>query len=290
MRWERKTKMCMMKYGIAQWCFPNGQYAFALAEKAGYDGVQVETGLDSNGYYMRDKGMQRIYLEAAKRHRQEIISVVDNDLMYVGCQGKKDEEEYKKSICAIEMTVDTAVELGCKRIMLPMFFRSQIHMDQPETFERAVEVLRHSCEYAGNAGIEVQVETSISARNQIELMAAVNMPNLVNFYDFQNLYWYDGLDAVKELPALMPVNGLEMHVCDGWGQMTKDGNGGRLLGTGEARTAEQVKIICDYGWKGWLIVENAYYLPTMRGEGSYVELAKRDLATLKSLVGKCIAE
>ena len=87
-----------MKYGIAQWCFPNGQYAFALAEKAGYDGVQVETGLDSNGYYMRDKGMQRIYLEAAKRHRQEIISVVDNDLMYVGCQGKKDEEEYKPSI------------------------------------------------------------------------------------------------------------------------------------------------------------------------------------------------
>lgn len=275
-----------MKYGITQWCFPNGLYAFPMAAEAGYEGLQVETGLDTNGYYMRDKAVQRIYLEESKRWNVEIISVVDNDMMYVGCQGNRDEEEYKKSMKAIEMTIDTAVDLGCKSIMLPMFFRSQIHMDRPETYDRAVSVLQYACKRAREAGVLVQVETSIPAGNQLELMKAVDMPNLKNFYDFQNLYWYDGLDALQELPGLMPVNGEEMHLCDGWGMMTKDTNGASLLGQGDAHFEEQMRMIGQYGWDGWLIVENGYYLPSLRGKGLYPELARRDLETVKEAVAK----
>jgi len=275
-----------MRYGITQWCFPNGLYAFRAAAEAGYEGVQVETGLDSNGYYLCDPLMRKIYREEAGRYNMEIISVVDNDLMYVGCQGDRDGEEYKKSVRAIDLTVETAADLGCKKIMLPMFFRSQIHLDRPETFDRAVEVLKYACRHASDMGIIVQVETSIPAQNQRDLMKAVDMPNLTNFYDFQNLYWYEGLDALQELPGLMPLNGEEMHLCDGWGIMTKDTNGGCLLGAGEAHFEEQMKIICEYGWDGWLIVENGYYLPSLRNKGSYEKLSKCDLAAVKSAVQK----
>lgn len=275
-----------MKYGIAQWCFPNGLYAFRVAAEAGYEGIQVETGLDSNGYYLCDPLMRKIYREESDRYNMEIISVVDNDLMYIGCQGARNETEYKKSILAIDLTIETAAALGCKKMMLPMFFRSQIHMSKPETFDRAVEVLKYACHHASDMGVIVQVETSIPAKNQRVLMEAVDMPNLTNFYDFQNLYWYEGLDALQELPDLMPLNGEEMHLCDGWGVLSKDTNGGRLLGEGEAHFEEQMKIICEYGWDGWLIVENGYHLPSLRNRGSYEELSKYDLETVKSTVQK----
>lgn len=275
-----------MKYGLTQWCFPNGLYAFELASQAGYDGVQVETGLDSNGYYLREKTLQRIFLEQSKRWNVQMISVVDNDMMYVGCQGDKDGEEYKKSIKAIDFTIETAVDLGCNSVMLPMFFRSQIYPDRPQTYDRAVEVLKYACKRAQDVGVLVQAETSIPAKMQRCLMHDVDMKNLVNFYDSQNLYWYDGLDALKELPELMPLNGAEMHLCDGWGMMTPNTNGAQLLGEGSAHFEEQMEIICSSQWDGWLIVENGYYLPSLREQGSYVELARRDLQTCKAMVEK----
>ena len=275
-----------MKYGVTQWSFPNGLFAFDIAKAAGFDGVQIESGLESTGYYLRDRTIQNLYLEKAKECGLEIISVVDNDMMYVGCQGDKGQEEYKQCLKAIDYTIETAVAMRCQRIMLPMFFRSQIDMNKHETFERAVEVLQSTCNKAQEVGILVQVETSISSQNQKELLKIVDKPNLVNYYDSQNLYWYDDLDAVKELEMLMPVNGPEMHICDGWGVMTPQTNGGKLLGMGEAHFEDQMKIICEYGWDGWLIVENGYYLPSLRKEGGYLELAMSDLNTLRNTVKK----
>lgn len=275
-----------MKYGITQWSFPNGLFAFDIAKEAGFDGVQIETGLETTAYYLRDPTMQRLYKEKAKQCELEIISIVDNDMMHVGCQGDKDQTEYKQSIKAIDFTIEAAAAMGCERIMLPMFFRSQIIPGKPETFDRAVEVLQYACARAEEEGILVQVETSISAQEQKRLLRLVNKPNLVNYYDSQNLYWYEGLDAVKELRELMPVNGPEMHICDGWGVMTPQTNGGRLLGTGEAHFEEQMKIICEFGWDGWLIAENGYHLPSLRNEGGYLELAKGDLNALQSAVQK----
>lgn len=275
-----------MKYGITQWSFPNGLFAFDFAKEAGFDGVQIESGLETTGYYLRDRTMQTLYQEKAKACGLEIISVVDNDMMHVGCQGDKNQAEYKQSIRAIDYTIETAVAIGCERIMLPMFFRSQIISGRQETFDRAVEVLQYTCDCAQEEGLLVQVETCISAKEQKELLRLVNRANLVNYYDSQNLYWYDGLDAVQELKELMPVNGPEMHVCDGWGLMIPQTNGGKLLGTGEAHFEEQMKIICEFGWDGWLIAENGYHLPSLRNEGGYLELAKRDLAAMKNAVAK----
>lgn len=275
-----------MKYGITAWCFPNSINSVKFAAMAGYEGIQVETGSNELGYYMTDPIMRALYLEETKRFNIEIISVVDNDLMHVGCQGKKNEAEYVKAFKAIELTIETAKALNCKRIMLPMFYRSQIYSSRPDTVERAAEILQYTCKRAKEDGILVQVETSVDAKTQIELMKMVDEPNLTNYYDSQNLYWYEGIDALKELPTLIPLNGPEMHICDGWGLMTPDANGGKLLGTGDTHFEEQIKIICDSKWDGWLIVENGYYLPSLRGKGNYLELAKKDLLVLKNTIRK----
>lgn len=274
-----------MKYGLTQWCFPNGLYAFELAAKAGYDGVQVESGQEATGYYLCDPSMQEIFKEAAKRCGQEIISVVDNDIMNVGCQGDKDSEEYRNCLKIIDKTIQTAKALGCERIMLPMFKHSQIKPNDPATYERAVEVLGIACDHAADYGITVETETSIPAVMQKQLMEDIGRKNLVNLYDTQNLYWYDGLDAVKELRELLPLNGPEIHVCDGWGtNMLSGTNGASLLGEGEGHFDEQIGIICAANWDGWLILENTYRKPAYAGKGTFLELAKRDLRTMQESV------
>lgn len=277
-----------MKYGIAQWCFPGGGlYAVRFAAEAGYEGLQVETGLSSNGYYMYNKAMQYAYLEDCKRYDIKLISVVDNEIMHVGIQGNQDEGEYKTALKALDMTIETAVGLGCGKIMVPLLFQSQIHPNNPKTFERAVEVMQYACRRAADVGVLVQVETSIPAKMQLDFLRAIGASNLTNYYDFQNLYWYDGLNALQELPELMPVNGDEMHLCDGWGTLASGGpNGGALLGEGETHFESQMKIISGFGWDGWLIAENGYYLHSFKDKGDPYALAKKDLATMKAAVQK----
>lgn len=275
-----------MKYGITQWSFANGIYALRLAAEAGFDGLQVETGCQTSGYYMREPEIQKMYLEDARRYGVELISVVNNDMMYVGCQGPKDGGEYKLSQKAISYTVETARDLGLNRIMLPFFHASQIHPDRPETFDRAVEVLKSACDQAASEGILVQAETSISTPRQRALLDAVGAKNLVSFYDTQNLYWFDGLEALNELPGMIPMNGPEMHLCDGWGRIPDLTNGAAPLGEGTANIEAQVRMICQSGWDGWLITENNYYYEPFWGKGSMLELAKRDLATVRRLVAQ----
>ena len=276
-----------MKYGITQWSFPAGLYAVRFAAEAGYDGLQVESGSYENAYYMRDKSMQAAYLEDCARYGVELISVVDNDIMHVGIQGDRNGAEYERAIRGLDITLEVAVGLGCNKIMVPLFFQSQIHPRDKGTYQRAVDVMKETCRKAKAHGIVVQVETSIPADMQLELMREIDMPNLVNYYDFQNLYWYDGLDALKELPALMPVNGDEMHICDGWGTMADNGpNGGALLGEGKAHFLDQMKILGEHKWNGWLIAENAYYLESLREKGTPGALAQKDLAALKGAVAQ----
>ena len=89
---------------------------------------------------------------------------------------------------------------------------------------------------------------------------------------------------MKELPGLLSLNGPEMHFSDGWGFKKPGGNGALLLGEGSGHFEEQIKMICESKWDGWMIVENNYYLPTMYERFDCLTLAKRDLETLKCMV------
>ena len=184
----------------------------------------------------------------------------------------------------------TAKTLGLARIMLPFFHASQIHPSKPETFDRAVEVLSKTCARAAEEGILVQAETSISTELQVKLINAVGAKNLVSFYDSQNLSWFDGLEALDELPGMLPINCPEIHLCDGWGRIPENSNGATLLGEGTANVEAQVKMICESGWDGWLITENNYYYEPFWGKGAAQALARRDLEAVKGWVAKYAAK
>ena len=280
-----------MKYGITQWSFPgNGLYAIRFASEAGYDGLQLELGYNRNGYYLKDPYMQSVYKEEARKYNIEFMSVVDMELMEIGIMGERDGAELHQAVRAIHDTVDTAKAMGCKKIMLPFFMKSQLKPHDREGFDRVVQVLTDACDYAAEYGITVQMEVSVNAEETIALYHAVDRKNLRNYYDSQNLAWYYGLEPTEELPQLLPYCGDEIHVCDGWGVATTGTNGCALLGTGTSHFDEQIQLLAERDWDGWLIVENCYYKEVLRNIGNPYELSEKDLKILKSTVAKYYGE
>jgi sugar phosphate isomerase/epimerase len=270
-----------MKYAITQWSYPgNGIYAIKFAASAGYEGIQIELGDYKNGYYMKNREMQKIYMEEAEKYGLEFPSIVLNDVMRHGFLGPRDNDEYKIAIDSIDMILEVASEMKLNSVMIPSFFESQIcNMDN---FNRTVEVLRDTCVKAEKNGILIASETSLAAEMQIELMKQIDMPNLKTFFDTQNLLWYDGLSQTENLIKLLPYLCKQVHLCDGWGNRENGGpNGGAILGTGEAKFFEQIKILGESHFDGWLITENIYWKKSLYDLGNPYELSKKDLEIVK---------
>ena len=275
-----------MKYAITQWSYPGkGFYAIRFAAQAGFDGLQIELGDLDNGFYMKNKELQQVYMEEADKYGIQFPSIVLNDIMRHGFLGPKNEDDYKIALDSIDMILEAAYAMKLNSIMIPSFFESQIL--NADHFNRTVEVLTDTCMKAQKYDISVESETSLSADMQIKLMQQVNMPNLKTFFDTQNLFWYDGLSQTENLTKLIPYLCNQIHVCDGWGRL-KDGgpSGGRLLGTGDAEFYEQMKILGEHHFDGWLIIENIYRKKPLYDEGNPYELAKKDLQTLKKAVAE----
>ena len=277
-----------MKYGITQWSFPGyGLYAVKQAALAGCEGLQLECGRQSYGYYLTSRLIRDSYKEDAKRYGIEFMSVVANDIMFISCQGNTAEQEYADSVKSIDLTIQAAIDMECSKIMLPFFHKSQIRYEDEGSFDRAVRVVRETAEKAMGYNLTVEVETTLSAKRMIRFLNEVDMPNVNNFYDSFNLYWFDELNGKEELPELIPYNGDEIHLCDGFGTLANGGpNGGRLLGEGDGEFDAQMKILGDSHFDGWLILENVYFDPNFSGMGDSIELAKRDLKIVKNAVDK----
>ena len=275
-----------MKYAIAQWCYPGkGIYSIRLAAQAGFDGIQIELGDYTNGYYMQYREIQGMYLEEAEKYGVEFPSIALNDIMRHGFLGPKDDDDYKLAMDSVDMILDVAVSMNLDSVTVPSFFESQIN--SVEDFDRTVEVLKYICSNALKSGISVGSETSLSAERQIELIRQVDMPNLKTFFDTQNLFWFDGLAQTENLTKLMPFLGNQMHVCDGLGRY-KDGgpSGGYILGKGDAEFFEQMKILGENHYDGWLISENLYWKKPLCDTGNPVELAKIDLEVMRTAVAE----
>lgn len=279
-----------MKYGIVQWSYPgNGLYAMRYVAQAGYDGMQLELGGYGDGYYLQNKQLQEIYLEEAERYSLEFPSIVLNDMMTIGILGPKDEDEYKTAIDSIDLCLSVADQMKIDSVMLPSFIASQILTD--EHFERTIEVLKDTCVKAQKYQISIETETALSAEKQIELMNRIDMPNLNYFFDSQNLGWFHGHSQTDTLRKMYPYMCKQIHLCDGRGHYEDNDreaspNGGAILGTGEGEFFEQMKILGELQYDGWMITENVYWRKPLRDQGNPYELAKKDLDIVKKAVAE----
>jgi sugar phosphate isomerase/epimerase len=139
--------------------------------------------------------------------------------------------------------IKAAKFLGCHSIRVNAAGRGTMGQMQAA----AIDGLGKLSEYAAGFGINVIVENhggnSSIAKWLVEIMKAVNKPNIGTLPDLGNFYEYDRYQGVKEMmPFAKGVSG-KTHDFD------KDGNETQI------DYAKMLKIVADSGYKGYIDVE-----------------------------------
>ena len=267
-----------LKYGICQWCMPgDGMYAPKLAAEAGWDGVQLDLGTYERGMALTQKSIQEGLLEDAERYHIAYPSLVVNAVtVHSMSKNPRDSSEGQIVYELIRKGVEATSALKIEAIMLPCFFESYINSE--EEFRNTVEAFRYCCQLAQDKGLDVYVESILSAEDQLRMLECVKMPNLYAFYDTQNYDAFSDLDQVEMVRALQPYMGTQFHVKDGAGTTSN-----RMVGEGNGKVFETMKYIRDKGFSGWVISENFYdKLPIrLRNEADQMAVSTEDLAVIR---------
>ena len=267
-----------LKYGICQWCMAgDGMYAPKLAAEAGWDGVQLDLGTYERGMALTQKSIQEGLLEDAERYHISYPSLVVNAVT-VHSMSKNPKNSSKGQIVydLIRRGVEVTAAMKLEAIMLPCFFESYINSE--EEFQNAVEAFRYCCQLAQDKGVDVYVESILSAKEQLRMLECVKMPNLYVFYDTQNYDAFSALDQMEMIRALQPYMGTQFHVKDGAGTTSN-----RMVGEGNGKVLETLNYIRNKGFSGWVISENFYdKIPLrLRNEANQMAVSSQDLSIVK---------
>ena len=79
----------------------------------------------------------------------------------------------------MEIGVETAAQMGIRRLMIPNFIHNLITCE--EHIEHAREALSYACRLGAEQGITILTENALDWKRQIELLDAVGADNLKNF-------------------------------------------------------------------------------------------------------------
>ena len=140
--------------------------------------------------------------------------------------------------------------------------------------------LRFACTLAAQHGITVATENVLSVEETEELFERVDADNLAVFFDMQNYLLNRGFDQVAHLDALYP-RVVQAHAKDGIGGVLSSA----IVGTGEARVAEQISLMVGRGFEGWISLENFYATgPLAHRHAEPVDAMAEDAAALRHLV------
>jgi 2-epi-5-epi-valiolone 7-phosphate 2-epimerase len=269
-----------IKLGVAQWSLPiDGPWGCLVAANCGLDGVQLDVGDASRGFPLTRRSTQHAWQQAASDAGVELISVAVNALCRHGMNERPDSTDGRLARIAISAGIRAAHDLGLDLVQLPAFEGGFVRTEEER--DNLADALRFACRLAADWGVTVSSENVLDAAEFRQLRDRVAADNFRLFFDMQNYVLNRGLDQLDVLDKLFE-DVVQVHA--------KDGVDGRLssavVGTGDARVAEQVQLLINRGYNGWITLENFYDTgPIAGGNGDPVADLATDAAALCQLVG-----
>ena len=144
--------------------------------------------------------------------------------------------------------------------------------------EEAVELYKWICDLAGEKGLMLACENTLSSEQTRTLFAKIGRPNFTLCFDTQNYFLDKGYNTQEMLDQLMDLVGF-IHVKHGKGRDLS----GALLGKGDADFYGSIEVIKKHGFTGWVILENYYDQKPLSAENANpLELIKEDVHILKA--------
>lgn len=267
------------KFGICEWSLPvSSILAIRVTKEAGYDGIQLsEAGGRLMGYPLNNKGIQQLYREAAQEYGIVLHSLNLGDLLKEGnlnFAGETERGGYARK--SLEKAFAACCELSIGTIVVTV---------EPKTEEQAanvIENLRYACELAKTCGVELAIESAQPICEIRQLLDDLD-EDVKICLDLLNPLRFQTGNPREQMLAFGRERISHFHVKDAPASLFQPGERGCVsLGTGDGGYRESVETIKGLAYRGWIITENYYYLPPMNdGDEDFLELAKKDLTTMK---------
>ena len=268
-----------VKLGIAEWSVPMaGPAACQLVAQADLDGLQVDLGPAAAGYPMSRPLVRDAYQQAATDADIELVSLAANELCIDGLDVAPDSAGGRRARATMATAIAATAALGLDLVQFPCFEGSFV--STPEQRSNMADGLRFACTLAAEHGITVAAENVLSIDETDELFDRVDADNLAVFFDMQNYLLNRGFDQVAHLDALYD-RVAQTHAKDGTAGVLSSA----IVGTGDARVAEQIALLVGRGYEGWISLENFYATgPLAHHNPEPFDTMTQDAAALRTLV------
>ena len=219
--------------------------AFQLAKDVGADGVEVDMGglgdRETFDNQLAKDSVRELFLNKAKEMGLEIPSL--------GMTGffAQSFAERPTAVKAVEDCINTMKQMNVKVGFLPLGIKGDL-VKYPNLRPAIVARLKEVGKIAEKAGVVIGIETSLDARNELQLLKDIGSPAIKSYFNFQNAL-DNGRDLEKELQILGKMNIVMIHCTN---------TDGQWLQNDPEINMERVKVTLDkMGWSGWLVIERS---------------------------------
>lgn len=219
--------------------------AFQLAKDIGADGVEVDMG----GLGDRETFDNRLANDSVRAQFLNKAKQLDLQIPSMGMTGffAQSFAERPTAVKAVTDCINTMKKMNVKVGFLPMGIKGDL-VKYPNLRPAIVARLKEVGEIARKAGVIIGIETSLDARNELQLLKDIGSPAIKSYFNFQNAL-DNGRDLQKELQILGKKNIVMIHCTD---------TDGQWLQNDPKIDMEKVKNTLDkMGWSGWLVIERS---------------------------------
>ncbi len=235
------------KIAVCDWMILKRQKlgAFERAKEIGADGLELDMGGLGNRPTFDNKMLnpieRKIFMDKAAETGIELASIAMSGF-YAQSFPTRDGVERLIDDC-----INTMNLLGVKVAFLPLGVEGDL-IKYPERRTATIERLKMAGAKAEAAGIIIGIETSLDAKEEVELLNEIGSPAIKIYYNFQNPL-EAGRDLYEELKILGKDRICQIHCTD---------TDGVLLENNTRLDMHKVKQTLDeMGWTGWLVIERS---------------------------------
>jgi sugar phosphate isomerase/epimerase len=226
------------KVGVTDWNLgQEGKIeSIALAEKLGFDGVQVSIGKGIDKLPLSDPALQKKFLDESKRVGLKVESLC-LDILHRNYL-KSDPLGQRR----VADSIPIARAMGVRVVLLPFFGKGAL--ETVAEMDKVGDALKEIAPAAEKAGVILGLEDTISARDNVRIMDRTKSPAVLTYYDVGNST-KGGFDVVEEIRWLSGARICEVHLKDN----------PHYLGEGTIDFKAVVDALADAGFDRWAQLE-----------------------------------
>lgn len=219
--------------------------ALPLAKEIGADGIEVDMGgLGTRPTFdnlLLNDTIRQQFINKAKELNIEIFSLAMTGYYAQSFCGR---EEYRKSI---EDCIKTMKLMNVKVGFLPLGVQCDIKKN-PFVRDSVISRLRVAGKMAEEAGVVIGIETSLSAKEEVQLLKEIGSKGIKIYFNFSNPL-KEGRNLLAELKTLGKDRICMIHASN------KDSVW--LENDPQINMAEVKKTLDRMKWTGWLVIERS---------------------------------